>query len=452
MESRISRKELIKTTLGVAGAASLSGCVETFKGFGKPRKGRKTVHFWHLLSGQWQAPTEEMVRRYNESQSKYEVIPLLVPDKSADSKFLLSVAGGDPPDVMLHWTQAMSTWAEGGILTPLDSLMTADEMRRFKTESYPVIAKSGWYKGRLYGITVGFDLWTLFYRVDHFKEAGIDPDPAKFPATLEGVVELGKQLDRKDKSGALTRIGFLPQTLINYVPSFGGWFYDEKQGELTINTPENLRALQFLVDQRKRIGFQEAIRFVSGLSSSAGVDMPFIGGSYSIMMEGEWRVEHLRNFAPDLEYHTVFAPPPKGGRPRASFSSTNFITIPAGAKEVDGAWDFIRWWAGLDDLKGSAEFYPPFGWMPRGEAAVHTPQYQEYLRKAPQYQTFLNLAQSSNIEITPSTTYQLFLMDRITKIDDLAVRGSLSPEQALNQLEADVQQERQRRKDLGYAE
>lgn len=452
MENKITRKELITATLGAAGAAGLSGCGETLNLFRKPRKGRKTVQFWHLLGGQWQAPTEEMVRRYNESQSQYEVVPLLVPDSSADSKFLLSTAGAKPPDVMLHWTQAMSTWAEGKMLTPLDSLMTPDEMRRFKTESYPVIAKSGWYKGRLYGITVGFDLWVLYYRADHFREAGIDPDPAKFPKTLEGVVELGKHLDRFDKQGNPTRIGFLPQPLVNFVPSFGGWFYDEKRGELTINTPENLRALEFLVEQRKRIGFDKAIRFISGLTSSAGIDMTFIGGAYSITLDGEWRVEHFRNYAPNMDYHTVFLPPPKGGKPAASFSSTNFITIPAGAKETDGAWDFIRWWAGLDDLAKSAEFYPPFGWMPRGEAAVHTPKYQEYLRKAPQYRTFLDLAQSDNIEITPSVTYQLFLMDRVKQIDDLAVRGSLSPKAALLQLEADVQQERKRRKELGYAE
>ena len=82
------------------------------------------MRFWHLLNGEWQAPTEKVCDRFNQSQSRYEVIPLLVPDTSADSKFLLSVAGGDPPDVMLHWTQAMSTWAEGGILYPLDTLMT----------------------------------------------------------------------------------------------------------------------------------------------------------------------------------------------------------------------------------------------------------------------------------------------------------------------------------------
>jgi multiple sugar transport system substrate-binding protein len=180
--------------------------------------------------------------------------------------------------------------------------------------------------------------------------------------------------------------------------------------------------------------------------------MPFIGGSYSIMLDGEWRVEHLRKYAPNLDYRTVFLPPPQGGRPRASYSVTNFITIPQGAREVEGAWEFIRYWTGLDDIEASADRYPPLGWMPCGPRATQTPAYQKFLREAPQYKTFLELAKSDAIEITPPVTYQLFLMDRIQRYDDMATRGSMTAEAAIRQLEADVMQERARRKELGYAE
>lgn len=452
MQSQPSRRAVIKTTVSATAAVGLGAFLLSPTPSTRRRHNRKQVRFWHLLSGQWQPPTETLVEQFNDSQTQYEVVPLLVPDTSADSKFLLSVAGGYPPDVMLHWTQAMSTWAEGGILQPLDSFMTPEERKNFLTDSYPVIAKSGWYKNRLYGMTVGFDLWVIFYRVDHFREAGIDPDPAKFPKTLEGVVELGKQLDRFDSTGEPKRLGYLPQSLVNLVPSFGGWFFDEHAKEPNVYNPATLGALEFMVKERKRLGFDKVIKFVSGLPSSAGTDMPFIGGAYSMMVDGEWRVEHLRKYAPQLEYQTVFIPAPKGGRERASFSSTNFITIPKGAQEPDGAWEFIRFWMGLKDLVGSAKYYPPFGWMPRGPEATKASEYQAFLRQAPQYRTFLELAKSSAIEITPSVTYQLYLMDRILRADDLANRGSLTPEQALRNLEADLRNERARRKELGYAE
>jgi multiple sugar transport system substrate-binding protein len=350
---------------------------------------------------------------------------------------------------MLHWTQAMSTWAEEGILLPLDSLMTSEEKRVYFHEAFPVIRKSGWYRGRLYGVTEGFDLAVIYYRLDHFREAGLDPDA--FPQTLEALVTLGGKLHRFDKAGNLTRLGFLPQGLTAYVAAFGGGFYSEQTDTVLLNTPENLRALTFLVEERKKLGLDNVLRFTSALTSTSGLDWPFISGAFSIALDGEWRVEQLRRFAPHLEYRTIPLPPPAGGRPHSSFSVTNFLTIPKAAKEVDGAWEFIRFWTGLVQPARAAEYYPWFGWMPMSSQQAQTPVYQDYLNRNPQYRTFLEVALSKNIVITPPVPYQLYLMDRISRADDLATRGTLTPEQALLQLESDVRQEKARRKELGYA-
>ena len=42
-------------------------------------------------------------------------------------------------------------------------------------------------------------------------------------------------------------------------------------------------------------------------------------------------------------------------------------------------------------------------------------------------------------------------MDQLTRYYDMAMRGTLTPEQALKALEAEVQKERQRRKEQGLA-
>src|SRR5262249_38988028 len=185
----------------------------------------------------------------------------------------------------------------------------------------------------------------------------------------------------------------------------------------------------FLVEERKKLGLENVLRFPSALTSPSGVDWPFISGAYSIALDGEWRVEQLRRFAPQIEYRTIPLPPPAGGRPLSSFSVTNFLTIPKVAKEIDGAWEFIRFWTGLVQPARAAEYYPWFGWMPMSARQAQTPVYQTYLNNNPQYRTFLEVALSKNIVITPPVPYQLYLMDRITRADDLATRGTLTPEQ-----------------------
>ena len=90
--------------------------------------------------------------------------------------------------------------------------------------------------------------------------------------------------------------------------------------------------------------------------------------------------------------------------------------------------------------------------MPVLRASEAAPVYQSWLKTVPQYRTFLQVAKSDNIMTTPPVPFQTYLMDRVENIHQLATRGTLTPEAALRQLEADIAQELARRKALGYAE
>lgn len=409
---------------------------------------RIPVYYWHMWSGQWQPTMEKVVADFNASQTKYKVIPLQVPYASADSKFLMSVAGGSPPDVMTQWTQAISTWSQDGVLSPLDTRMTPAEKQFFLHGTYPYVHQNGWYKGHLYGMVINADVYACYYRPDQFRAAGLDPD--HFPKTLEALTADSRKLDQKDNTGRYTRLGFLPQTFTNYVPSFGGGFYDAATGRAALDTPANLRAMTYLVDTSQKLGFDKVRRFNSGLKSQNGAQWPFIDGSFSVALDGEWRVKQLADFAPGLEYRVAPLPPPAGGKALASFSVTGFLTIPAGAKHAEGAWEFMKFWSGLDHPEQAAKYNVSFSWLPTSPAMAQSPDYVAFLKQYPQYKTFVALAASPNIETTPPVPYQLFLMDRISAVDDLAARGTLTPVQALEKLKSDTNKELQRRKELNY--
>lgn len=452
MESNhaISRRQWIGRAGGVAAIAGAAVVAASTYAPRRAFRGRRQVRLWHLLSGEWLEPVERAVARFNESQSRYEVVPLLLAGGESDSKLLLSVAGGDPPDVMLVWSQITSAWASRRIIQSLDAFMTREERALFLRDAYPVVARSGWYQGRLYGMTMGFDLTTVYYRPDLFREVGLDPD--RFPSTLEEMRDAAKRLDRYDGDGSLTRVGLLPVGLPNYLAFFGGGLYDATAQRLTLNSPQNLHALTFMVEARKRLGLDKVLRFTSGLSSDSGASWPFISGLYGMVIDGEWRVEQLRRYAPHLEYRTVPVPPPVGGRPLASFSSVNYLVMPEGARNPDGAWEFIKFWTGIDRPDRAAEFFPWYGWMPVLQSSERAPVYQRWLDTVPQYRTFLRVAKSDNILTVPPVPYQTYVMDRLSNVEDLAMRGTLTPEQALQRLDAMVKKELHRRKDLGYAE
>ncbi len=409
---------------------------------------RKQVRFWHMWSGEWKDVVDKIVKRFNDSQTEYEVVSLSIPD-SASTKFILGTAGGNPPDVMAQWEAVLPTWAENKMIVPLESLMTPAEWKNFKETAYPAVRKVGMYKGHLYGVTIGMNVSACYYRADQFRDAGLDPEV--FPPGLEELDELGMKLTKKDKDGSITRLGYLSAPWKMLAPAFGGGFYDWKNEKLTLNTPQNLRALQYMVANRKKLGYENVVRFQSGFGSDSGAVWSFIGGAQTICFDGAWRVTQMGQYAPKLDYRLRPMPPPKGGVPLAGATNGNFMIVPSGARNIAGAWEFIKFWSGLSHPERAAEFYTWGGWLPLSPAVANTPIYQAYIRKYPQFKFLVDMMPSENLQPPPPIPAQQYVSDAIEKYQDLALRGSLSPEQAIGALEKDVNHELARRMELGYA-
>ncbi len=434
----------------LAGAVLLFACAGSFSRAEAKRAHpeRIPVRFWHMWTAEWKVVVERICTRFNESQDRYEVIPLSVPPGNADAKFMLAVAGGDPPDVMAQWNQVIPNWAEAGLIVPLDELMQPEELQRFNAEAYPIVRKIGSYKNRLYGITTGLNIWACYYRPDHVRAAGLDPD--HFPETMDELVQWEDKLVRFDAGKHLQRMAYQPGFYTLYPALYGGGFYDDATGRLQLNTPQNRAALEFLVERRSKFGFDEVVRFESGLNASYGMDWPFISGAYSIAVDGQWRVEQIAKFAPNLEYRTAPIPPPRGGKKHATWSCGNFMIVPSGAKQPQGALEFIKFWSGIANPERAGEFYTWGGWLPLSPAVAASSHYRKYLAEHPQFKVFLEILPSEDVQPTPPVPYQMFLWDRISQAEQSAVRGTLSPADALARLDREMTQELARRKELGH--
>ena len=440
---------------GIAALASfiwlcLPSSIYTAQAKHKPAHKRIPVYYWHMWGAEWLPVMNHVCDEFNASQNKYEVIPLQIPRAEGDQKFLLSVAGGSPPDVMAQWTPAISAWAQSGILQPLDMRMTPQEERFFENDTYPAVHDNGLYKGHLYGLNLSYDVYACYYRPDQWRQAGLDPD--HFPATLESLSAAGNKLTQVDSSGRITRLGFLPQMFARYVPSFGGQFYDPATHQVALDTPQQENALAYVVAQHKQIGFNRMIQFTAGLGSEQGATWPFITGQQAVVLDGEWRVLQMKKYAPGIDYRVSPLPPAStgGGVPLASYSANTYLTIPTGARHPDGAWAFIKFWSGLDNPAASAQFAVSFGWLPTSPQMANSPDYRKFLAENPQYKTFVQLAGSPHIVSLPPVPYSVYLQDKLTSDDDLAERGALSATAALALLKSQMAEEARQRRELGY--
>ena len=94
--------------------------------FALPEKARQDypdripVRFWHMWTGNWKVEVEQIVDQFNESQDRYEVIPLSIPGSAADTKFLLSVDQLSNPTVPVAILKKVwLPWAHGRRYRPV---------------------------------------------------------------------------------------------------------------------------------------------------------------------------------------------------------------------------------------------------------------------------------------------------------------------------------------------
>ncbi len=423
---------------------------------------REEVVFWHMWTAEWKGVIDRIVARYNASQTRYRVVAVSVPsaNNQATAKFLLAAVGSTPPDLMAQWLPVVPNWADNGLIRPLDELLTPEERRLYAHDVYPIVRRMGTYKGRLYGICTGIGMSGLYVNASELRAAGIDPDrPAR---TLEELDARAARLNRVAKGGELRRVGFIPYGLPEYAEAFGGGIYDWERGEVTIDTPANRRALEYIVSRHRKLGYDEVVRFEAGLTGADDAGgWRFISGAYAMTLDGPWRVEQMGRFAPDFDYRTDPLPPPgpsltKGlpnpARIGAGVANGNFMLIPSKARHPEGAMDFARFWSGLKDPERAAEFYTWGGWLPLTPRIAAAPAYQAYLRKFPRFRTFVDLMPSSNLRSRPPVAYQEFLASIFARAEEEATRGRKTPAQALADAEKRFVGELKRRKELGYVD
>ena len=192
---RLKKFLLLIITFGIV----LSGCSNA-KETEKTEDGKIIVEFWHGLDGDNALTLEGLIKDFNEQSDSIKVeasfqdnvqqqMSTVGPTKSAPTVFMSADAS---------YYRDTAYYSQSGYITPVEEMMKADDEFDISTLNESVV-KNQSLDGKLNAMPFNLFVPLLFYNVELFEEAGLDPDNP--PETFTEIEEAAKSLTSKKVKG-----------------------------------------------------------------------------------------------------------------------------------------------------------------------------------------------------------------------------------------------------------
>lgn len=393
--------------------------------------GRLIIDYWEKWQGFERDAMAAVVDKYNESQDR--VFVRFISMSQMERKLLLAAAGGNPPDVAGFWSHTVVAYAEKGALLPLDRLMERDGI---SVDDYlPSVIDGCQYRGFTWGLPSTPATIALHYTKALFREAGLDPE--RPPQTLEELEEYSRLLTKRDEDGRITQLGFSPADPGWWGPMWVYWFDQDLMSadgrRIQVTTPEAIEAYQWLDAFAEEYGRPSFRRFEAAAGQFASVDNTFMSGRLAMQFQGVWMSSFIEQFAPDLEWGAAPFPGRVAGGDPLTIVESDMLVIPKGARNVEEAWDFIKFVQQQENMEllclGQRKFSPL-----REVSDAFYEQHQN-----PEILVFRQLAESSRARGMPKMPiWDEYRNELGFAFEEVWIRGT-NPTTVLRNLEARVQ-------------
>ncbi|SHE39142.1 multiple sugar transport system substrate-binding protein [Atopostipes suicloacalis DSM 15692] len=307
--------------------------------------GEKTeLEFWSFWGGGSRRETiESIIEDFNDSQDEIEVTHVYQPWGDIWTKALAAVASGnDIPDIIVQDINTVRQRADANQATNLQEYLDQED-ENLEGLFYPQLWDTVVHEDEAYGLPFNTDTHVLFYNKDLFEEAGLDPDTP--PKTWDELEEMARQLDVQE-GDSFEQFGFYPLWNLGLdvwtinADEGTSWFDDN--GDVKINTPEKVSALEWVLDWQDYYG-QDTINSYEAEFDSGLAD-PFISGLIAMRGQNINYYTDLRENAPeDFNFGVAPLPEYEEGSGPWTWGGGFALEIPYGAENPDASYEFMKY-------------------------------------------------------------------------------------------------------------
>lgn len=175
----LKKRSIILTMVAVLFAATFAGSRQA---------GAATeIVFWHAMVGTNGKVVTDLVAAFNASQSAIHVTEQNKGStyNEALNNTITASQQGQGPNIAQIFDLGTPLAADSGFFTPIESLLTADQLSQIKADVLPSVLSYFTIGGKLNSMPWNNSTPLLYYNKDMFKAAGLDPEKA--PATWQEV-------------------------------------------------------------------------------------------------------------------------------------------------------------------------------------------------------------------------------------------------------------------------
>jgi ABC-type glycerol-3-phosphate transport system substrate-binding protein len=361
---RFSRRAVVRSTAGAAGALLLQACGAATGGAKPgdqplPLEQRKPIEF-----EAWIGTGTDRVAQVKAWNAKY---PNLKAAAAADvggqgqkalEKFTAAIAGGSAPPVAFFDRFQVAAFAVRGVFQQLDDLAKRDRYD-WKRHVEATLQEARSLDAKYYAVPCTTDVRFLYWNKELVQQAGLNAD--KGPTTWDEFQEYARRLTQRGGAGAsgIAQLGIHPYRAQMHFNLFawqnGGGFQTPDGKKATINRAENVDALVWMQGLAKQQGGGPTIAQFEKEQTWSGAQLPFLLNTLAMDLQTNGRLTDVARFRPDMKFG--YGPPPlrKTGDKPLTWSGGHSFVIPKGYPDLDLAWKFIQFLVGEEGYTAQFE-------------------------------------------------------------------------------------------------
>ncbi|OSQ36435.1 ABC transporter substrate-binding protein [Thalassospira mesophila] len=273
---------------------------------------------------------------------------IVVPANVLTERLASAFEGHAAPDVYMQLGQKSQYYAKQGLTQPLDDVL--EKLRSMDGGIYESLVPQSMYDGHVHSVPIEVDVVPMYARTDLLKTAGLEIPKTwgELRTAAQAIVKANPQytglgLPLSNANDAETDLRML-------IWSFGGSMFSKDGSEVTWNTPDTVKAYQYIADM-----FEEGTIPRSALTwDDAGNNTAYQTGRAAFIMNPpsvySWMKDNNQELLDNTALINIPSGPGANGRSATMLGSFSWL-VSGETEKTDMAKDWLSYFYAPDHYK-----------------------------------------------------------------------------------------------------